>query len=123
MDWLAALQNYPREALPYEVGFVLLALSMIWYSVVLKRLVGIIHEKPVWLLPLAGSLFLLLSVGMHSFAYVSLLPQMEQLASVDEISQMSSFILQWRAWSLGGILAGGLLSLLGGGLYYRWITR
>lgn len=123
MDWMAVVQNYPREALPYEIGFVLLALSMIWYSIVLRRLVGVIREKPVWLLPLAGSLFLLLSVGMHSFAYVVLLPQMEQLVSVDEISQMSAFILQWRAWSLAGILAGGLLSLLGGGFYYRWITR
>ncbi len=123
MDWLAALQSYPREALPYEVGFTLLAFSMIWYSVVLKRLVGVIHERPMWLLPLAGSLFVLLSVGMHSYAYVLLLPQMESLTSVDEISQMSSFILQWRAWSLTAILAGGLLSLIGGSVYYRSITR
>ena len=42
---------------------------------------------------------------------------------VDEITQFSAFILQWRAWSLAGILAGGALSLLGGGIYYYWTSR
>lgn len=123
MDWMAVMQTYPREALPYEVGFVLLAFSMIWYSIVLKRLVNVIRERPVWLLPLAGSLFLLLSVGMHSYAYVTLLPQMETLTSVDEITMLSNYLLRWRAWSLTGILMGGLLSLIGGAIYYRSITR
>jgi hypothetical protein len=116
-------QHYPLDALPYEVGFLLLAFSMIWYSFVLKKLVTIIRERPVWILPLLGSLFILVSVAMHSFAYVVLLPQMDALKSVDEIEHMSTFILQWRAYSLAGILVGGIFSLLGGGLYYRWTTR
>lgn len=120
MEWF---RHYPLDALPYEIGFLLLALSMIWYSVVLKRLLAIIRERPVWILPLIGSLCVLASVGMHSFAYVVLLPQMDALKSVDEIDRLSTFILQWRAWSLACIMAGGVFSLLGGGIYYRWTSR
>jgi|GEM_PF-1222514 len=120
MEWF---RHYPLDALPYEIGFLLLALSMIWYSVVLKRLLAIIRERPVWILPLIGALCVLASVGMHSFAYVVLLPQMDALKSVDEIDRLSTFILQWRAWSLACIMAGGVFSLLGGGIYYRWTSR
>ncbi|MCD4813997.1 hypothetical protein K8S19_09955 [bacterium] len=123
MNFLENLDHYPLEALPYEIGFVLLAISMIWYSVVLKKMVGIIHEKPIWLLPLIGSAFLLISVVMHSFAYVVLLPQMDSMESLDEITRFSSFILKWRAWSLASIMAGGVFSLIGGSVYYRWTTR
>ncbi|MBN1596015.1 hypothetical protein JW933_08835 [candidate division FCPU426 bacterium] len=120
LDWF---DQYPLEALPYEIGFILLAASMIWYAIVLKKMVAIIHEKPIWILPLAGALCILASVAMHSIAYVFLLPRMDILESVDEITRFSAFMLQWRAWSLTGILAGGALSLIGGGFYYRWTTR
>lgn len=123
MEFLAWFEHYPLEALPYEIGFVLLAASMIWYSSVLKKMVAIIHERPVWILPLIGALFILASVAMHSFAYVVFLPHMDSLESVDEITRFSTFILQWRAWSLAGILAGGVFSLAGGGLYYQWTSR
>lgn len=123
MTLLQWFQHYPLEALPYEIGFVLLAISMIWYSMVLKKMISIIHEKPVWILPLIGSLFILLSVGMHSFAYVILLPKMDALNSLEEINQFSAFLLKWRAWSLAAILFGGLFSLSGGSIYYRWTTR
>lgn len=123
MNILSWFEHYPLEALPYEIGFILLAISMIWYSIILKKMVEIIHEQPVWILPLIGSIFILASVGMHSFAYVVLLPRMDGLGSVDEITRFSTFILQWRAWSLAGILAGGVLSLLGGIMYFRWTSR
>lgn len=123
MNGLEWFQEYPPEALPYEVGFILLAVSMLWYSMVLRRMVNIIHEKPVWILPLLGAGFVLASVAMHSFAYVVLMPRMDALKSVDEISQFSAFLLKWRAVSLSGILLGGLCSLLGGGWYYRSTTR
>jgi len=123
MDLMIWLEQYPLEALPYEIGFILLAASMIWYSIVLKKMVAIIHERPVWILPLVGAFFILVSVAMHSIAYVVLLPQMDLLESVDEITRFSAFILQWRAWSLTGIMVGGILSLIGGGLYYQWTTR
>jgi hypothetical protein len=123
MNWMDLLKHYPLDALPYEVGFLLLAVSMIWYSIVLRKMVQIIREKPIWILPLAGAFFILASVGMHSFAYLVLLPQMDVLRTVDEINQMSSFMMKWRTWSLTGILLGGIFSLAGGGLYYRWTTR
>jgi hypothetical protein len=116
-------RHYPLAALPYEIGFILLALSMIWYSMVLKKMIAIIHERPVWILPLIGSFFILVSVVMHSIAYVVLLPQMDALNSLAEINRFSAFLLQWRAWSLVAILMGGLFSLLGGSFYYRWTTR
>ncbi len=123
MNWVSILKHYPLDALPYEIGFFLLALSMIWYSIVLRTMVNIIREKPIWLLPLLGALFVLASVGMHSFAYLVLLPQMDVLRTVDEINQMTAFMMKWRTWSLTGILLGGIFSLAGGGLYYRWTTR
>lgn len=123
MEIIAWFKHYPLEALPYEVGFLLLALSMIWYSMVLKKMVAIIREKPIWILPLIGSMFILASVVMHSIAYVWFLPKMDALNSLDEINQFSAFLLQWRAWSLVAILLGGLFSLIGGSYYYRWTTR
>lgn len=123
MMWWDWLRHYPPDALPYEIGFLLLALSMIWYSRVLKKMVDIIHERPIWLLPLFGAVFILISIAMHSCAYLVFLPQMDTLDTVAEINRMSAFMMQWRTGSLAGILLGGLCSLLGGGLYYRWTTR
>ncbi len=123
MNMIEWFRHYPLAALPYEIGFILLALSMIWYSMVLKKMIAIIHERPVWVLPLIGSLFILASVVMHSIAYVVLLPQMDALNSLEEINRFSAFMLQWRAWSLVAILMGGLFSLVGGSFYYRWTTR
>jgi hypothetical protein len=123
MNWMGIIKHYPLDALPYEVGFLLLALSMIWYSIVLMKMVNIIREKPIWILPLVGAICVLASVGMHSFAYLVLLPQMDALRTVDEINQMTAFMMKWRTCSLGGILLGGVFSLAGGGVYYRWTTR
>lgn len=119
--WLT--QNYPLDALPYEVGFILLAASMIWYSIVLKKMVATLRERPIWILPLAGACCILASVAMHSCAYLIFLPQMDRLGSVAEINQMSRFMMQWRTGSLTGILLGGLLSLTGGAIYFRWTSR
>lgn len=118
-----ALRSYPPEALPYEVGFLLLAVSLFWYSIILKKLTAIIREKPVWILPLVGALCVLASVAMHSYAYLVLLPRMDWMVTVDEINRMTAFLLQWRTGSLAGILLGGAFSLLGGGIYYRWTSR
>lgn len=123
MNLLVVLKHYPLDALPYEIGFLLLALSMIWYSIVLRKMVNIIREKPIWILPLIGALCVLTSVGMHSFAYLVLLPQMDALRTVDEIGQMTAFMMKWRTCSLSGILLGGVFSLIGGVVYYRWTTR
>jgi hypothetical protein len=123
MDITLWFDKYPLEALPYEIGFILLAISMIWYSLVLKKMIAIIHEKQAWIFPLIGAFCILGSVAMHSIAYAVFLPHMDLLESVDEITKYSAFMLKWRAWSLAGIMAGGILSLIGGGLYYQWTTR
>jgi hypothetical protein len=123
MNLWAMFAHYPLEALPYELGMLLLACSMVWYSLVLRRLVAVLRERPIWLLPLCGALFLLLSVCMHSFAYLVLLPQLDSLRTAAAIEQLSAFILRWRTLSLASILMGGVCSLLGGGIYYRWTTR
>ena len=86
-------------------------------------MVAIIHEKPIWILPLIGALFILASVAMHSIAYVLLLPKMDALNSLEEINRFSAFMLKWRTWSLVAIFMGGLFSLIGGSVYYRWTTR
>lgn len=123
MNPLEWLKHYPLEALPYEIGFILLAISMVWYSIVLKKMVAIIHERLIWILPFAGALFIFVSVGMHSFAYLVWMPEMDRMTTVADISRMSAFMMKWRAWSLAGIMLGGLSSLIGGAVYYRWTTR
>jgi hypothetical protein len=121
LTWLQ--QHYPVDALPYEIGFLLLAVSMIWYSRVLKKMVAILHERPIWILPLLGAVCILVSVGMHVMAYLVFLPKMDALTTVAEINRASAFMMQWRTGSLASIMLGGLCSLLGGGIYYRWTTR
>jgi hypothetical protein len=123
MNWLEWVKHYPLDAMPYEAGFLLLAGSMIWYSIVLKQLVATIRERPIWVLPLIGAGCLLASVVMHACAYLVFLPHMDALTSVAEVNRMTGFLMQWRTGSLAGILLGGLCSLVGGGLYYRWTTR
>lgn len=123
MDWIAWLRTYPLDALPYEVGFLLLAISLFWYSIILKKLTAIIREKPVWILPFAGACCLLVSIFMHAYAYLVLIPQMDWMATVEEINQMTTVLMRWRTGSLSGILLGGALALVGGGIYYRWTSR
>jgi hypothetical protein len=123
MNSFVWIQHYPLEALPYEIGFVLLAFSMIWYGLILKKLGRLTSERPIWIFPLIGAGFILASAVMHSVAYVVFLPRMDDLRSLEEISRFSTFMLQWRSGSLAGILIGGIFSLLGGSIYYRSTTR
>ncbi len=123
MNVWSALQHYPVEAVLYEIGFLLLAVSLMWYSSILRRMLKIIHERAIWLFPLLGAVFILLSVGMHAYAYLVLMPRLDWMRTVEEINTMTTYLLQWRMWALTSILLGGICSLLGGALYYRWTTR
>ena len=110
MTWLARL---PADALTYEVALLLLACAFILYAFVLRTLLALIGRRPFWLLPMTGSLLLVVAAVVHGFSAAVLTP----LIPVDPDIYRQTMAL--RTVSLACLLGCGLLGLASGWIYYH----
>ncbi|MEK7765682.1 MAG: hypothetical protein AAB368_05540, partial [bacterium] len=91
----------------------LLALSLILYAFILRRLLALVARGALWVLPVAGAALLLLSAALHGFAASVLAP----LIGTDPSIYRESMLL--RSVSLAAMAASGLLAAASGWAYYR----
>jgi hypothetical protein len=110
MSWLGTV---PAEVLWYEAALLLLAAAFVLYALVLRSLLALIGYRRLWVLPLAGSVLLVASAGLHLFAAVQLTP----LIPSDPGMYVASMAL--RAYSLLCLTACGALGAVAGWLYYH----
>jgi hypothetical protein len=123
MNLWQTLGSYPLTALAYDLGVILLGISMLNFSGLLRRMLETLKEPPIWILPFVGATALFISAVMHAVASAYLLPHMDTLKSATDLQYWSDLVRVWRTFSLSGIFLGGALSLIAGGLYYRWTSR
>lgn len=106
-DLLSSWLSLDLEARIYEVALVLLALSLILYSRILRRIL-MLTDRTWWSwLPMAGALLVLGADFLHAFVQIELMP----LVKAPEVYRQ---IMGLRSLSLAGMLLAGLLSLAAG---------
>jgi len=113
---------YPLSALPFDLGFTLLALALFRYAAILGLLLRMMKKPRVDTLLVLSAVGLIVSVIIHVYASTAILPLLDQ-ADAAQFDALYSRATVLRNTSLGLLLLSGLLSALTGGLYYRWISR
>jgi hypothetical protein len=109
--------SIPAELL-YAIAVALFALSFIYYSRILKRLLTIIRKpSAIWALPLVGAIFLGLGALFH-FLPLAIYPQLDP-SRTDQLMQ----ICQSRTMEAVGIFLAGIISIIAGMIYTRWTSR
>lgn len=105
------------QTLLTEVGFALLALALLLYSGILKRL---LEEAEMWelgTLPLIGGAMLIIFVIGDMTAYLIYAPNIG--AEVD--AQYGFWMCQMVSFT--SILVAGMLSTIAGLLYSEWLSK
>lgn len=113
--------NIPFEIM-FGIGILLFTFSVFVYGLIIKRLLTLIERKGIWILPVVGSFFLLLSTVIHFyrvFYYGGLVSRADPMDLFPTILEM----LRVNSLEAYSILTAGLLILIGSLVYYRWISK
>jgi hypothetical protein len=105
----------PVQVILNDVGFLLMAAALIWYVVLLKRLLQIVGKPAIWVLLIIGAALLVVFVIGHIVAYSQFVPNLPAVWAFHGL-WLCRFI------SFAAVFVGGLLLSTVNWLYYRWTT-
>jgi hypothetical protein len=110
-----------RADIPAEILFIaallLTIVALVFYGLIVKRLLVLIKGKGIWIFPIIGGVFLLVLAIFHVYRMLFYFPLLGTAGPADlfdlivgslSLSRIESFLL----------LGSGLFSLIGGVLYY-----
>lgn len=101
------------HVLVYEGALACLAVSFLFYALILRYLLALVGLKYFWFLPMVGALLLVVAGGLYFYANAYLIPQMSSGISFYKDS------MKLRSISIGLLMLCGVLNTVGGWLYYR----
>ncbi len=116
------MRIYLELELMLALGVLLFAISLFVYGRVLGRLLKLIHRGGLWVFPVLGGVFLLIGVGVHLFC-VSYYSTLLSHADPSDLFALIVGFLKMGAVESVAMLVAGLLSFLGGLIYYLWTSR
>ena len=115
-----------RVDIPFEIlfaiGILIFTLSLYVYGLIIKRLLPLIEKKGIWILPVIGSIFLVLSAIIH-FYRVLYFGRNLSIADPIDLFPLIKGMLRTNSFEAFSILGAALLTLIGITIYYRWISR
>jgi hypothetical protein len=114
--------SYQLTSLPYEIGFTLLALALFKAGRILGTVRALLKGPALEILAYSGSFLLLVSVAIHVYASLVILPSLGN-ASGPEFDQIYRVALTLKHASIACLAASGLLGLLAGIGCYRLMSR
>ena len=103
----------PIQVILNDVGFLLMAVALIWYALLLKRLLQIVRKPAIWSLLTIGAALLVVFVIGHVVAYSQYVPNLPAVRAFHGL-WLCRFI------SFAAVFVGGLLLSIVNWLYYRW---
>lgn len=114
--------SYPLSALPFEAGFVLLALALLKAGGILGTVRSLLKAPPFDLLAYVAATLLLASVAIHVYASGVVLPSLAQSSGprFDELYRTGLFL---KHASIACLAAAGLAGLAAGAWCYRLMSR
>lgn len=103
----------PVQVILNDVGFLLMAAALVWYALLLKRLLRIVRKPAIWGLLIIGAALLVVFVIGHAVAYSRFVPNLPAVWAFHGL---------WlcRFVSFAAVFMGGLLLSIVNWLYYRW---
>ncbi len=110
-----AFSDLPKEPLLYEAGGVVFASALMGLGHVMRRVLGVLGRRGVWMLPYGGALLMFAAVGLHAYANFFLLPFLEGPAAQLEV-------LQFRFIALLAMLASSILAVTGALAFWFIVT-
>jgi hypothetical protein len=115
-----------RVDIPFEIlfaiGILIFTLSLYVYGLIIKRLLPLIEKRGVWVLPIIGSICLVLSAVIH-FYRILYFGRSLTVADPSDLFPLIKGMLSANSFEAFSILGSALLTLMGITVYYRWISR
>jgi len=114
--------SYHLSSLPFELGFTLLAVALFKAAGILGTVRSILKGPPLEILAHLGSLLLLVSVAIHVYASLVVLPALTDATGgrFDELYRTGMFL---KHASIACLAASGFLGLSAGAWCYRLMSR
>ncbi len=103
----------PVQVILNDVGFLLMAAALMWYVLLLRRLLRIVRKPAIWGLLVVGAALLVVFVTGHVIAYSRFVPNLPAVWAFHGL---------WlcRFTSFAAVFMAGLLLSTVNWLYYRW---
>ncbi len=115
-----------RVDIPFEVlfaiGILIFTLSLYVYGLIIKRLLPMIEKGGIWILPVIGSVLLVVSAVIH-FYRILYFGRSLTVADPADLFPLIKGMLSANSFEAYSILGAALLTLMGIAVYYRWISR
>ncbi len=115
-----------KADLPAELIFLFAILltigALILYGLIIRRLLVLVKAKYIWILPMLGGLVLLALVAVHLYRMLLYFPMLGTAGPADLYELIIGSLSLARIESLL-LLTSGVVSLIGGLLYYLISTR
>uniref|UniRef100_A0A7C4U7R0 Uncharacterized protein n=1 Tax=candidate division WOR-3 bacterium TaxID=2052148 RepID=A0A7C4U7R0_UNCW3 len=113
--------NLPLEFL-FALGMLLLTISLFIYASIIKRLLVLIEKKGIWIMCILAGLVLLFGTFIH-FYRVNYFGKLLSHVDPEDLFPLILQMLKFTSIESWVILAAGIISLIGSGVYFRWISR
>ena len=110
------LKELPIEPLIYEAGGLIFAFALLGYAHTTRRLLDLTGRSGLWILPLLGSLLMVVVVGLHFYANA-----MYPLVHANDPDLVRA-IYQFRFVALLAMLGSSILTLTGAAILWVWLT-
>ncbi|MGQ9816428.1 MAG: hypothetical protein ACUVQ3_00520 [bacterium] len=102
----------------FIVAILLAIVSLMIFSLILKRLLNLIGGKGIWVFPLIGSLFLIAMAIFHLYRIIFYFPLLS-VAGPGDLFDLIIGSLKLARYESFLFLGAGIFPLIGGILYYR----
>jgi hypothetical protein len=113
--------NLPFELL-FGIGILLFTFSIFIYGLIIRRLLPLINRKGIWVLPIIGVLFLLVSTVIHFYRIFFYGVELSK-ADPEDLFPLINGMIRVNSMEAFSILGASLLTLIGITIYYRWILK
>lgn len=113
--------NLPLEFL-FAIGMFLLTISLFIYATIIKRLLVLIEKKGIWIMFVLSGIVLLFGTFIH-FYRITYFGKLLSHVDPEDLFPLLLQMLKFTSVESWIILAAGLISLIGSGVYFRWISR
>lgn len=115
-----------RISLPLEfmfaTGMLLLTISLFIYGTIIKKLLVLIEKKGIWIMCIFAGIVLLSGTFIH-FYRITYFGKLLSHVDPEDLFPLLLDMLKYTSVESWIILAAGLISLIGSGVYFRWISR
>ncbi|MFO8061920.1 MAG: hypothetical protein R6U31_03240 [bacterium] len=111
---------FPAEII-FIIGIILFAMSLFIAGWIIRRLLRIIKHKGIWVLPIIGSILMLIGAVIHIFKLAKYFPALATSTPYEILPLIATTMKVGTMESLM-ILTAGIFTILASLIYFRWTS-